>query len=225
MQIQHKASALLVSLILISGILSILFLSKDKFIQQESISHFYTEKYLLDKQHFLSFYPKNKDKLCQQFKKELITQQDLSAQNNYFMEYQFNCQFYSLFKDKKPTRDKYIPISQLSDFLDLSNIAKEDIYFIRSLSELPPSSENDPKIVIAQNDIDENLPQDFYGIVITDYLFDIRGKKMYGVLYSSYDNAREERNLTFRRAVINNLENKYSYWKYLPNSENSIGNP
>ncbi len=77
----------------------------------------------------------------------------------------------------------------------------------------------------ACNDIDENLPQDFYGIVITDYLFDIRGKKMYGVLYSSYDNAREERNLTFRRAVINNLENKYSYWKYLPNSENSIGNP
>lgn len=225
MQIQHKASALLVSLILISSILSILFLSKDKFIQQESISHFYAEKYLFDKQHLLSFYLKNKDKLCQQFKKELITQQDLSANSSYFMEYQFNCQFHSLFKDKKPTRDKYIHFTQLEDFIDLSNVKKEDIYLINSLSELPPTTRNEPKIVIAQNDIDENLPKNFYGIVITDYLFDIRGKKMYGVLYSSYNNAREERNLTFRRSVINNLENKYSYWKYLPNSENSIGNP
>lgn len=77
--------------------------------------------------------------------------------------------------------------------------------------------------MIAQNEINENLPEDFYGIVITDYLFDITGKKMYGTLYSSYDNARKERNLTFKKEVIRQLEAKYSYWRYLANSENMIG--
>lgn len=225
MWIKKQASALLVSLILIMTSLSILFLSKDKFIQQENITYFYTEKYLSDKYHLLSFYPKDKNNICQSFEKEMITQKDLLSKNSYFMEYQFYCQFNSLFRDKKPTKDKYVSFSKLEDVLDLSNVKKEDIYFIRSLAELPSSSESDPKIVVAQNEINESLPKNFYGIVITNYLFDITGKKMYGVLYSSYDNAREERNLTFKYAVVAHLENKYSYWNYLARSENSIGNP
>lgn len=223
MKVSKNASALLVSLILISSIFAILFLTKEKWIAQQNVSHFYSEKYLLDKYHFLSLYKEDKNKLCQNIQKEKITQSDFSSKKFHFLQYQFECQFNSLFRNKRPTKEKYIPFTQLSDYLDLENVPTQEIYTIRSLSELPQSSEDNPKIVIAQNAINENLPQDFYGIVITDYLFDITGKKMYGTLYSSFDNAREERNLTFKREVITKLEEKYSYWKYLPYSENIIG--
>ncbi|MEG9544547.1 DUF2572 domain-containing protein [Mannheimia sp. HC-2023] len=223
MKVQKNASALLVSLILISSILAILFLTKEKWISQQNITQFYSEKYLADKYHFLALYKEDKNKLCQKLKKDMIIQSDFSPQKLNFLQYQFECQFNSLFRDKKPTKEKYIPFVQSSDYLDLANVPSQEIYTIRTLSELPPSSEDNPKIVIAQNEINENLPQDFYGIVITDYLFDITGKKMYGALYSSFDNAREERNLTFKKEVISQLEAKYSYWQYLPHSENTIG--
>lgn len=223
MKVQKNASALLVSLILIPSILAILFLTKEKWISQQNITQFYSEKYLADKYHFLALYKEDKNKLCQKLKKYMIIQSDFSPQKLNFLQYQFECQFNSLFRDKKPTKEKYIPFVQSSDYLDLANVPSQEIYTIRTLSELPPSSEDNPKIVIAQNEINENLPQDFYGIVITDYLFDITGKKMYGTLYSSFDNAREERNLTFKKEVIAQLEAKYSYWQYLPHSENTIG--
>lgn len=223
MKVQKNASALLVSLILISSILAILFLTKEKWISQQNITQFYSEKYLADKYHFLALYKEDKNKLCQKLKKDMIIQSDFSPQKLNFLQYQFECQFNSLFRDKKPTKEKYIPFVQSSDYLDLANVPSQEIYTIRTLSELPPSSEDNPKIVIAQNEINENLPQDFYGIVITDYLFDITGKKMYGTLYSSFDNAREERNLTFKKEVIAQLEAKYSYWRYLAHSENTIG--
>lgn len=190
MKVQKNASALLVSLILISSILAILFLTKEKWISQQNITQFYSEKYLADKYHFLALYKEDKNKLCQKLKKDMIIQSDFSPQKLNFLQYQFECQFNSLFRDKKPTKEKYIPFVQSSDYLDLANVPSQEIYTIRTLSELPPSSEDNPKIVIAQNEINENLPQDFYGIVITDYLFDITGKKMYGTLYSSFDNAR-----------------------------------
>lgn len=223
MLFNKNASALLVSLILICSILSILFVTKDKWINQQNITHFYNEKYLSDKYHFLSLYQEDKNQRCQKLQKEKIIQTDLSPQKLNFLQYEFECQFNSLFKDKKPTKEKYISFTQLSDYLDLLNVPQREIYRIRALSELPKSREDDPKIVIAQNEINENLPEDFYGIVITDYLFDITGKKMYGTLYSSYDNARKERNLTFKKEVIRQLEAKYSYWRYLANSENMIG--
>ncbi|MEG9489021.1 DUF2572 family protein [Mannheimia indoligenes] len=223
MKFQKNASALLVSLILISSILAIFFLTKEKWIRQQNITQFYSEKYLADKYYILALYKQDKNKLCQKLKKDMIIQSDFSPQKLNFLQYQFECQFNSLFKDKKPSKEKYIPFTQLSDYLDLANVPAQEIYTIRSLSELPSSSEDNPKIIIAQNEINENLPQDFYGIVITDYLFDITGKKMYGTLYSSFDNAREERNLTFKKEVIAQLEAKYSYWQYLPHSENTIG--
>ncbi len=46
---------------------------------------------------------------------------------------------------------------------------------------------------------------------------------MYGTLYSSYDNAREERNLTFKKEVLAELEARYSAWRYLPYSEHLMG--
>ncbi|QIM67443.1 hypothetical protein A4G16_08730 [Mannheimia granulomatis] len=219
----QNGSVLLVALILIASILSILFLSKDKFIQQSAIGHFYAEKALLDNSQFIHLYQKDKSEICHDLKKVVINQKEISSKSSYFLVYQFSCRFNSLFKDKKPTKEKYIHFKRLEDYLDLSNVKKEEIYFIRKLSELPESTIDDPKIVIAQNEINETLPQNFYGIVITDYLFDITGKRMYGTLYSSYDNEREERNLTFKKEVLANLEMKYSYWDYLPNSENFLG--
>lgn len=218
-----NASVLLVSLILIASILSILFLSKDKFILQQNMTIFYNEKSVFDKYAFLSFYPNDKNHICQKLKKPIISQADLTSKKHYFLQYQFSCQFNSLFKDKKPTKEKYISFTQLDNYLDLSNVPQQEIHFIRSFADLPPSSESEPKIVIAQNAIDENLPNHFYGIVITDYLFDIKGKKMYGTLYSSYDNEREERNLTFKKEVLAKLEEKYSYWQYLSRSEHMLG--
>ncbi|MCO4166183.1 hypothetical protein L1M14_01245 [Actinobacillus suis] len=74
-------------------------------------------------------------------------------------------------------------------------------------------------------DIDETLSQDFYGIIITNHYFDIKGNaKFYGILYSSYDNNREERNITFKKNVVLNLENKYAHWQELPDSRNMLNN-
>lgn len=223
MRVYKKASVLVIALILIVSILSFLFLNKDKFIQQQRVTTFYGEKYLSDKVKLLSFYPKFKDKVCDDFKKENINQNDLSDNKLSFIKFQFKCQMNSLFRDKKPTKDKYISFTRIEDYLDLSNVPNSEIFYIRSFLDLPPTSEDNPVIAIAQNAIDENLPHHFYGIVITDYLFDIRGKKMYGVLYSSFDNAREERNLTFKKEVLEKLEEKYSYWRYLNNSTHMLG--
>ncbi|MGX2948411.1 DUF2572 family protein, partial [Frederiksenia canicola] len=99
----------------------------------------------------------------------------------------------------------------------------EKIYRIHSLSELPKSSESNPQVVIALNDIDGALQENFYGIIITDYYFDVRGKyKIFGALYSSFNNQREERNLTYRRKVIDNIEQHFSHWEYLENSRHLL---
>ena len=76
-----------------------------------------------------------------------------------------------------------------------------------------------------KNKIDEKLDKDFYGIIITQDYFDITGKgKIYGALYSSFDNVREERNLTFKKSVIANLDNKFSIWQEIPYSRNVLKN-
>ncbi|HDL3873177.1 TPA: DUF2572 domain-containing protein, partial [Mannheimia haemolytica] len=112
-----NASALLVSLILISTILSVLFLSKEKWLGQQNITHFYREKYLSDQYNFLALYPQDKTQICQKFQKEQISQEDLSDKQFRFLQYQFACQFHSLFKDKKPTKEKYIHFTRLADYL------------------------------------------------------------------------------------------------------------
>ncbi|MBS9783528.1 MAG: DUF2572 family protein, partial [Pasteurella sp.] len=70
--------------------------------------------------------------------------------------------------------------------------------------------------------INEKLAYNFYGIIITDYFFDITGKKFYGKLYSSYDNKREERNLSYNKTVIKYIKKNYSTWSYLPHSQNIL---
>ncbi|MBV6547454.1 DUF2572 family protein, partial [Ursidibacter maritimus] len=123
----------------------------------------------------------------------------------------------------KPTKDKYIQVDNILDWLDLERY-QSSLHYASSLDELPNSSESEPQIVIMTNDIDERLNQDFYGIIITDHYFDIKGKKIYGVLYSSYDNFREERNLSYKSSVVNTIEEQFSYWQYLPYSRNLLAN-
>lgn len=209
-----KGSALLVSLMLIAGILATIFVAKENFIYQESMSLNDYNEYLNQQ---LSLKNKIKPK-CEEYKKEIVT--EIIDK----LHYTYYCDKKSLFVKPKPTKEKYISIDNIENWLDITTYRNE-ITYISSLSELPESSEINPKIVMTKNKIDEKLEKNFYGIIITDYYFDIKGdKKIYGVIYSSFDNEREERNLTFRRKVIDNLDNKFSVWQEKPHSRNLLNN-
>ncbi|OOH91458.1 hypothetical protein BMT54_02120 [Pasteurellaceae bacterium 15-036681] len=209
----QPASSLLVSLIILTTIFSLIFLFKDDLISREKITQNYYQNYLNSKLKVFDKIKQNKQQECEHQKKEKIVFEFEK------IKYQFNCVQTSLFIQPKPTRDKYIAVDDIHRWLDLDTYQQAVVY-IKSLAELPNSSEQAPRIAIALNDIDENITKDFYGIIITDYYFDIKGsRKMYGVLYSSFDNAREERNLTYRRAVVDNLEKMHSQWHYLTHSQ------
>ena len=209
------ASSLLSSLLILATILTLLFLTKENWLRQESVVNGYYQQYLSSKLALLKTV--NQDQ-CATNKKEMIEEKIGE------IIYSYQCEMSSLFIKPKPTKDKYIAVDNIENWLDLNNYASQIIY-INSLSELPKNSEGDPKIVVAKKAIEEKLDEHFYGIIITDYHFDITGsKRVYGVLYSTFDNEREERNLTFRRAVVDNLEKKYSKWHLVPNSKNILNN-
>lgn len=208
-------SSLLSALLILSGILTLLFFAKENWLKQESVSNGYYHQYLSSKMALSKKLGQNQ---C------AIFQQQEIAENVKTLPYSYLCEKRSLFIKPKPTKEKYISFNNIEDWLDL-NKYRSDILYISSLSELPKNSESTPRIVIAKNVIDEKLEDNFYGIVITDYYFDITGnKKIFGVLYSSFDNEREERNLTFRKAVIDNLESQYSEWHIVPNSTHLFRN-
>lgn len=221
-----NSSILIVSLITISVVISIILLTKEKFIQSEIKTQSYQYNYLSER---LSILEKlNKQHLnCKRIKdtppiNTLNTQVAEVKVATKKQKYSFYCIKKSLFIGKRPTKEKYIHFSRLADVLNLANT---EISEITHLNELPVTSEQDPKIVLVKGDINETLNQDFYGIIITSHHFDIKGTaKIYGILYSSYDNNREERNITFKKSVILNLENKYAYWEELPSSRNMLNN-
>ncbi len=215
-----QASSLLISLVLIAGILSAIFLAKDNWLHQENSSNYYHKRYLSEKLD-LTDKLNNLDEKCQQeFNgniKDNVKGINIEIKN---LKFYFICERKKFFLQE--SSKKYISIKNIKDWI---NIDVAEVYTISSLAELPPSSETKPKIVIAKNDINERLDNYFYGVIITDYLFYFTGnKKIYGRVYSSYDNEREERNLTYRASVIQNLERKYATWKYLPHSRNILGN-
>ncbi|WP_170143762.1 DUF2572 family protein [Otariodibacter oris] len=194
-----------------------IFLSYDSLLIKDRKRLADYHRYLNDKINLLTMVNDNYDQRCRLSKQ---------PQNNIefdYINYGFNCTFNSIFIKPKPTKSKYIQVDNINEWLDLTTY-QEHIHYIASLSELPHSSINDPKVVVALNDIDEKLKKNFYGIVITNHYFDITGKKIYGVIYSSYDNARKERNLTYKRKVIDNLEQQLSTWYYLPQSKNILSN-
>ncbi len=217
MRIRFSASVLLVSLLILSGLLALLFLAKDNILNQDKLSQYYYFDYLKDKLKLINEISVDEHRTCQEEKKEIIRVEFNT------INYTFYCELKSIFIKPKPTREKYIAVDNIRDWLDIDKYASE-IFTIHDLTELPPSSEQQPIIVIALAPIDQRLEQDFYGIIITDFHFDITGKRFYGVLYSSYDNAREERNLSYRRTVIDNIEKHFAQWRYLPNSRNIITN-
>lgn len=210
-RIYQKASSILVSLIIISGVLTLIFLSQDRWLHQEKISLGHYQHYLSGQLRLSKIIQANDE--CAQQKKPQI-QVEIGE-----VIYRYACEKESIFIQPKPTKDKYIAFTHIQNWLDIENFQSE-ISYISSLTELPKTSESAPKIVIAKNAIDERLPEHFYGIIITDYYFDITGnKKIYGALYSSFDNLREERNLTFKKSVIDNLDNHYAKWHLLPYSK------
>lgn len=217
-----NSSILIVSLLTISFVMTIILLTKEKFIQSETKTQNYQMNYLSEKFSILTKLNKQPFS-CNQIKDYPImtknTEVKIETGNQKYAVY---CVKKSLFIGKTPTKEKYIHFKRLADVLDLTNV---EIIEIAHLDELPASTEQDPKIVLAKGVIDETLNQDFYGIIITAYYFDIKGStKFYGTLYSSYDNNREERNMTFKKKVILNLENKYTYWQELSSSRNMLNN-
>ncbi|AUI66591.1 MULTISPECIES: DUF2572 family protein [Glaesserella] len=213
-----SASVLLTTLILASGLFAIIFLNKDFLLKQETISLGYYQQYLNDKYKLIDQISIDTESECAKQKSSSVTIEFK------VIKYRFHCRFSSLFDPFKPTKEKYIQIDQIENWLNLAPYQK-DIYYIHHLAELPDSSIDNPKIIIALQDINEKLEKDFYGIVITNHLFDLTGsKRMYGTLYSRYDNLREERNLSYKKEVIQHLEQKYSQWHYLPYSRNILAN-
>ncbi|WP_090920779.1 DUF2572 family protein [Phocoenobacter skyensis] len=209
-----KASISLIAIILLLSVLSIMFITKDKLIHSETITQHYYHQYLKHKLKLIDYIHQDKTQLCNQYKKEQI---DIITSGKIF---QFFCKNVSIFTTE-PNKKKYISFTDIQHHLDIKKYQK-DIIHIRSLNDLPKTSIKKPRIVIADNAIDERLKRNFYGIIITHYYFDIKGKKFYGKLYSSYDNKREERNLSYKKSVINNLKKKYGDWTYIPRSQNIL---
>lgn len=214
----YSASSLLISLMMISSIGIILFMSKDYWLGNENISHNQNAIYLSEKLALLEYQKLDKELECDKQKQASV---NLQIKHLY---YGFHCEFRSIFIKPKPTKEKYILVDNINEWLDLESFSA-NVYVISSLSELPSSSEENPKIVRTSQAINERLTQPFYGIVITDHPFNYTDKRIYGTIYSSYaGNDPNRRNLSYKRTIIQNIERDNSRWHYLPNSINILHN-
>lgn len=214
----YSASSLLVSLMILSSIGIILFMSKDYWLGNEKISQNQNAIYLSEKLALLEYDKLDKSQECNKQKQESVY---FKLKNLY---YGFHCEFQSIFIKPKPTKEKYILVNDINEWLDLAQFSP-NINLVSTLSELPESSEENPKIVKTTQAIDERLTQPFYGIVITEYPFNYTDKRIYGTIYSSYaGNDPNRRNLSYKRTIIQNIERDNSRWHYLPNSINILHN-
>ncbi|WP_150540061.1 DUF2572 family protein [Actinobacillus vicugnae] len=211
---QLSSSVLIIALVTLSFITSAILLTKEKFIQSELKTQYYQKSYIDNKFHLFNQTAYHIQPNCNAAKTEKITiASNGQMQNTY-------CIRKSLFVGKIPSSQKYIHFTNINEVLDLSHA---EFFEVNHLDELPPSSEQAPKIVLVKGELDETLHRNFYGIIITHHLFNIKGNaKFYGILYSSYDNYREERNMVFKKNVILNLDKKYAYWEPLPFSRNML---
>ncbi|QLB20881.1 hypothetical protein A6B43_04740 [Vespertiliibacter pulmonis] len=202
----------ILSLLLLSILFTLLFITKDDMLSEKKITHNYHYQYLNNNFNLIIDLKRDENILCSQLQKEKIQ----------FLNYSFNCIKKSFFI-KKPTKS-YIEYQQIRQYLN-SDDYKDNIYLISKLDELPLTSIDNPKIVKVLDDIDGELPNHFYGIIITDNYFDIKGRyNIYGVLYSSYDNKRKERNISYKKEVIENIDNQLSSWSYLSHSKSLLSN-
>ncbi|MGQ8821318.1 DUF2572 family protein [Bibersteinia trehalosi] len=212
----YSANSVLFSLIILSSIGITLFLNKGYIIVNENISQNNYINYLAEKMWLIEFQKINKEQECS------IQKKPTTSLNKKHLTFSFHCQFHSIFIQPKPTKEKYILVENINDWLDI-NAYQHVIYPIASLDDLPESSEENPKIVRITQNIDGRLMQPFYGIVITDYLFNFTDQRIYGTIYSSNNaNDPNRRNLSYKRNVIQNIERDYSNWRYLPKSANTL---
>lgn len=212
------AGALLTALLLLNGVVLLIFLNKSDWLGSEKFTQNFYHRYLSDKLSLIEKVKQNIEERCKIEKQSEITEKFNTVIYSYY------CENKSLFIKPKPTREKFILVDDIKAWLDIDRYQNQ-IIFIRSLSELPLSSENNPQVVMTLNDIDERLQRDFYGIVITPYYFNFTDKKIYGTIYSNdRRNDPNRRNLSYKRSVIEQLDNRFSSWEYLPNSRNVLRN-
>lgn len=214
----YQASSLLVSLMIISGLLLLIFINKEDLFLIDRGKHHLQREYLNAQLSLLDKMPINEQSECEKLKL-LIIEIPLDRYT-----YRFYCQFSSIFIKPKPTKEKFIFVNDISERLNIARY-REGIYFIQTLADLPPTTEHSPKIVVALQDIDERLTQDFYGIIITEHYLNFTDKKVYGTIYSTNPrNNTNRRNHSYKRNVIEQLEQQFSSWDYLPYSRNIIAN-
>lgn len=211
----HTANSLLTSLVTLTLLFSLFLLGKHYPLDNDKLTQIIYQRHLNDK---LGLYPK-----MQQDPQQLCRQGQETTR--YFhignRDYRIHCQAHRLFRQSPPSQ-KFIAFTQIEEWLDLKRY-DQAIYRIRHLNELPPSSEQQPKIVITLQDIDERLTQDFYGIIITEHYFNFTDKRIYGTIYSNHPNNDPNRhNLRAKRQVIQTLEQQYTEWDYLPHSRSLL---
>lgn len=217
MRIYYSGSTLLVSLILLAGISLTLFFSREKLLANERFTQALQKHYLSEQLKLNELLKLDKQQTCREQRKDTVVYRLKE------LTYAFHCDFSSLFL-YKPTKEKYIQVDRFEQWLNLADYAGS-IHYINALDELPSSTEHSPKIVRVMQPINARLTQDFYGIIMTDYPFYFTDRKIYGVLYSTHpENNITRRNLSFKRSVIQNLEQQFSYWSFLPHSQSLLFN-
>lgn len=206
-----QASTLNFTLIILSGLLISIFLSREFLLNQHKIINFEHNKYLENRLKVIEYIHTDVNFLCQKHKVDTVK----------LMDYSFFCEKISIFIKDYPKKN-YIEFKDIDEFIDTIHFEKS-IHKIDSISKLPHSSESDPKIVLLLSDLNETLPNDFYGIIITNSKFSITGKnKVYGTLYSSYKNSKK--NISYNKEVIENIDKNFSNWIYKPHSRNLLKN-
>lgn len=209
-----KATVLLVGLMSLSGVLTLIFLAREKFIGYERHSNHYYQQYLTDKMALFKRSALDEDNECRQTKRNEINVELTHS------VYQFYCEQSSFFIGNLPSK-KTVVFEQISDYLRLNETIP--ITQINTLAELPPTSSTEPKIVVVTQDIDEKLTRDFYGILITQHYFNLKnGAKMYGVLYTTQESDKSNRYVTYSREVVKYFDEHYSIWHFLPYSRNLL---
>lgn len=213
-----RAGALLTALLLLNGVVLLIFMNKSDWLGSEKVTQNFYQRYLSDKLNLIEQVKQDVQTGCKTEK-----QSEITVKLDTFI-YSYYCENNAFFIKPKPTKEKFIWVDDIKVWLDIERY-EQQIVFIRSLSELPASSEDNPQVVMTLNDIDERLQRDFYGIVITPHYFNFTDKKIYGTIYSSdRRNDQNRRNLSYKRGVIERLEQRFSSWDYLPNSRNVLRN-
>lgn len=210
MRISLNANAALISLIILSSIFAFLFLEKEQLFRQYHLIQNEHKQHLIKNFKATPKIMEDEKILCDKFQQEIIQIEN----------YSFHCVYKSIFIDKEPKK-KYIAYKNIQEYLDIEYYHSY-IHNVKSVSEFPQSSASSPKIVRLLNPVDETLTTNFFGLVITDFYFDITGGYIYGALYSSYDNNPKERNISYNPEVIKNINKNLSRWEYLPHSKNFL---